>query len=69
MGWSGGTEIADGIWDIVREYIPEDKKKEVALGIIDVLTDQDWDCVQECEELYELSGLKAQDELEEDEDD
>lgn len=65
MGWASGTDVADGVWEAVKEYIPDDKKKEVANSIIDVLEDQDWDNVQESEELYELSGRKAEDEAEE----
>ncbi len=53
MGWSGGTDIAIGVWDSVREYIPYDKREEVANQIIDILTDQDWDCVEEAEQLVE----------------
>lgn len=51
MGWSGGTEVAIGVWNSVREYIPEEKREEVANEIIDTLTDQDWDCVEEAEQL------------------
>lgn len=61
MGWSGGTEVGESIWHGIKAYIPEDKKKEVANVIIDALEDMDWDCLEECEELYEISGRKAQD--------
>lgn len=61
MGWSGGTDVADGVWNTVKQYIPESKKKEVANKIIDVLEDMDWDCIEECEELYEISGRKQKD--------
>lgn len=53
MGWSGGTDIAIGVWDSVREYIPDDKREEVANQIIDILRDQDWNCVDEAEQLVE----------------
>lgn len=65
MGWSGGTEIADGVWSVVKEFIPEERKKEVANEIIDLLEDQDWDNLSESDELYEISGRKAIDEAEE----
>lgn len=64
MGWSGGTDVADGVWDAVRQYIPENKKKVVANKIIDVLEAQDWDNLYESDELYEVSGRKALDEEE-----
>lgn len=51
MGWFGGTEIAINVWDSVREYIPEEKRKEVANELIDTLQDQDWDCVEEAKQL------------------
>jgi hypothetical protein len=61
MGWSGGTDVADGVWGAVKQYIPENKKSEVANKIINILEDMDWDCIEEAEELYEVSGRKAQD--------
>lgn len=54
MGWSGGTEIGQGVWDAVKQYIPEDKKREVAKDIVDTLESHDWDNVQEVPELYNL---------------
>jgi len=65
MGWSGGSEAADGVWESVKHYIPEAKKKEVANEIISVLEDQDWDTLNEVEELYEVSGRKEIDEARE----
>lgn len=64
MGWAGGTDIAQGVWDAVKEYIPEEKKKDVAIEIVDVLENQDWDNLYEVDELYELTGRKAEDEAE-----
>lgn len=65
MGWAGGTDIAQGVWDAVKEYIPENKKAEVATEIVDVLEDHDWDNLYEVDELYELTGRKEKDEAEE----
>lgn len=65
MGWSGGTPIAQGIWDSVKKYIPEKDQPKVANEIIDILEDEDWDNLYEVDELYELSGRKAADEEEE----
>lgn len=65
MGWSGGRDIAQGVWDAVKEYIPENKKAEVATEIVDVLEDHDWDNLYEVDELYELTGRKEKDEAEE----
>lgn len=61
MGWSGGTDVADGVWDAVKHYIPKAEKPKVANQIIEVLEDMDWDNLEESEELYEISGRKQQD--------
>ena len=29
MGWAGGTQFFDGPLDLMLEYVPEDKRKEV----------------------------------------
>lgn len=64
MGWASGTDVAIGVWDAVKEFIPESDKPKVANEIIDVLEDQDWDNVGEAEELYEISGRKAKQDAE-----
>ena len=64
MGWSGGTSVAQGIWDAIKEYIPEEDRADVATEIVDILEDQDWDNLHEVEELYELTGRKEADERE-----
>lgn len=46
MGWAAGSELGQSIWDEIREYIPEDKRKEVATFIYDAVCDldaDDWD--------------------------
>jgi hypothetical protein len=46
MGWCNGSEISIDVWDIVREYIPKDKRKELATEMLDLFTgyDADWYC-------------------------
>lgn len=43
MGWCSGSYIAEDMWDIVREFIPIDKKPEVAKKIVDRFCDEDAD--------------------------
>lgn len=30
MNWSSGTELAEKLWDTVREHIPEAERREIA---------------------------------------
>lgn len=52
MGWSGGSPLAWYIWDLVRQYIPLEKRREVALAIYDRFCDEDaddWDGTSQLE--------------------
>lgn len=33
MGWCNGSYIAEDVWNLVREYIPEEKKQAIARKI------------------------------------
>lgn len=50
MGWASGTEVIIDVWNLVREWIPEDKRVAVLAQVIDVFTNHDWDCLEEIEE-------------------
>lgn len=46
MGWASGSSLGVEIYDKIREYIPEDKRQEVAKFIYDAVCDldaDDWD--------------------------
>lgn len=46
MGWAAGSGLGEEIWEKVREYVPEDKREEVAKFIYDSVCDldaDDWD--------------------------
>lgn len=49
MGWSSGTDVCINIWQIVSRHIPAAERVEVLSQIVEVLTDEDWDCVDELE--------------------
>jgi hypothetical protein len=47
MGWAGGTSFFDGPLDLMLEYVPEDKRKEVIEKLYRTIRDGDWDTVDE----------------------
>ena len=52
MGWSAGASLGQEIYDKIREYIPEEKRQEVAKFIYDVVCEQDaddWDGTSQLE--------------------
>lgn len=44
MGWCSGSFIADELWNEIREYLPEEKRKELANKIYELFCNQDADC-------------------------
>lgn len=47
MGWCTGSYMADDIWDRIKNYIPEENKRQVAKEIVDIFCEEDaddWDC-------------------------
>ena len=53
MGWSGGSAIAEDVWKLVRGYVPESQRQEIALAIIDRFESEDCDTMDEAEQLQE----------------
>ncbi len=52
MGWASGSSLGIDIYDEIRQYIPDDKRKEVARFIYDQVTDMDaddWDLTSNLE--------------------
>jgi hypothetical protein len=43
MGWANGSELAKEVYDLVRSYLPENKRKKVATKFYDLFTDMDAD--------------------------
>lgn len=56
MGWSSGSELAGNIWGLISNYIPEDKKKEVAKDLIQLFEYRDCDTLHECRDLMLDAG-------------
>jgi hypothetical protein len=43
MGWCSGSYLAEDIWDKFREYIPEEKRYELAKWLYDKFCNEDAD--------------------------
>lgn len=56
MGWASGSELAENIWDEVRNFIPENKRERVAKKIWAFFEDFDCDTLEECVNLYKDTG-------------
>ena len=69
MGWcSGSAELAQNVWELVREFIPAAERKRVAKNFIECFEDFDCDTMQEAEQLYADAGYdETDDELPPDE--
>jgi hypothetical protein len=47
IGWASGTSYFDGPLDLMLEYVPEDKRKEVIEKLYWTIREGDWDTVEE----------------------
>jgi hypothetical protein len=52
MGWCTGSGIAEELWENIREYIPPDKRQELAKRIVDLFSSYDADCWEYDGDLY-----------------
>ena len=52
MGWASGSELAEQVWSLVRDYIPEGNQRAlVARQVIDEFEGYDCDTIDEAEPL------------------
>lgn len=58
MGWAGGSELAEDIWNLVGKYIPKKQQKRVAKKIVDLFEHQDCDTMDEAQRLMADAGLE-----------
>lgn len=56
MGWSGGSILAEQIWDLVRPYISADDRKKIAKKMVKLFESEDCDTIYECEQLMLDAG-------------
>jgi hypothetical protein len=52
MGWSRGTDVCISVWEAVRHHIPEHQRSAVLAKVMLALTDADWDCCDEIEDMW-----------------
>lgn len=58
MGWAAGSELAEGLWTLVRKHIPEDKRKAIAKKFVGKFENEDCDTMDECLVLMKDAGLE-----------
>jgi len=58
MGWAGGAQIGEEFWNLVREYIPRERKKYIARAVIAILKAEDCDTIDEATNLVEAAELE-----------
>ncbi len=58
MGWSGGSEMAEDIWNMFRKYVPEKSRKRCAKKLVDIFETQDCDTMDEAARLMKDAGLE-----------
>jgi len=59
MGWAGGSRLADDVWDVIRDLIPDSKQRALtAREIIKLFEHEDCDTIDEAEILCEDAGKK-----------
>ena len=57
MGWASGAELADEIWDAVKDHIPSGERMSVAERLIGIFEGRDCDTMMGTgpwEEVYEF---------------
>lgn len=59
MGWASGSELAERVWDAVRDHLPEgNTKRMTARKIIKAFESHDCDTLDEAQILCKDAGKK-----------
>lgn len=67
MGWAAGSELAQELYIVVRKYLPEDARKDVATQFYNTFGDydaDDWDGTSQLEIDAEINQEDEEDEEE-----
>jgi hypothetical protein len=48
MGWCEGSDLADNIWDIFEDIIPQGRETFYAQILVDLFEQMDCDTMEEC---------------------
>jgi hypothetical protein len=59
MGWAGGCDIAAEVWYLVRKYVPESERREIARKIYDMFCDKDADAWEPDDKLCIDAGIST----------
>jgi hypothetical protein len=51
MGWADGSELAEDVWNLFRDFVPTKSQERVASELIDLFENMDCDTIEECEQL------------------
>lgn len=57
MGWGSGVDVAEDVWDLLKKYVPKNKRKEAARAVIEIFENHDCDTLQDSEELMLAAGI------------
>lgn len=49
MGWASGIGLLDEVWTAIAPLLPEDKKADVADGLVEAFKNYDCDTIYESE--------------------
>lgn len=58
MGWASGSELAEDVWTLMRQYVPGKKRQRIARKLIDIFEDRDADTMYEAEQLWKDANLE-----------
>jgi hypothetical protein len=56
MGWANGSIIADRVWGLVKNYIPEEEQQSMAYDLVELFCEFDADAWDANDELLRTSG-------------
>ena len=56
MGWTNGSQLAEDAWKLVRNFIPEKSREEIAYKFIHLFEDEDCDTMDEAVTLQRDTG-------------
>lgn len=59
MGWASGSQLAEDVWTLFAQHLPEDKKQEIARKLVRMFESEDCDTMSEAEELMKAAYPKG----------
>lgn len=59
MGWASGSELAERVWDAVKDRLPEEYRRAAAREIVHAFENMDCDTIREADELWKAAHSRA----------